>query len=258
MATIQELIAQAATQYGIDPATMAAIAQVESRMDPNARNPRSSAGGLFQQIDANWSQYGKGNKFDPSANVDAAGRYLSDAKKTLSSRLGRDPTPGELYLAHQQGPGGASKLLSNPSARAADLVGLNAVRLNGGRPDMSAAEFAGLWDKKLGNVMGKPPQGQPPGGMPAPPQWAQQFPTQPNAATVAASPPPVPAPAPPPAAPENPMAGQIANAFSALGSLGGGPSAPPPAPPPMQLGQGQNLLAPFLAQYMATKMYPGG
>lgn len=147
---ITDLIAQSANKYGIDPATMTRIGQIESGLRPGAQNPNSSAGGLFQFIDSTWKQYGQGNKMDPAANADAAGRYLSDVEGHLEKVLGRPPTPGELYLGHQQGPGGAAKLLSNPDARAVDLVGADAVRLNGGRPDMTAREFANLWNKKLG------------------------------------------------------------------------------------------------------------
>lgn len=150
---ITDLIAQSANKYGgkyFTPETMVRIGQLESNLRPGAQNPNSSAGGLFQFIDSTWKQYGQGNKMDPAANADAAGRYLADVGTHLEKVLGRPPTPGELYLGHQQGPGGAAKLLSNPDARAVDLVGADAVRLNGGRPDMTAREFANLWNKKLG------------------------------------------------------------------------------------------------------------
>jgi len=130
------------------------IGQMESGLNPSARNPSSSAGGLYQFIDSTWGQYGRGDKLDPAANADAAGRYLADVKSHLQGVLGRDPTPGELYLGHQQGAGGAAKLLTNPNARAADLVGMDAVRLNGGNPNMTAGEFASLWDRKLGGAGG--------------------------------------------------------------------------------------------------------
>ena len=156
---IAGLIASAAQQYGQDPATLTRIAQIESSLDPNAKNPNSSAGGLFQFIDSTARQYGLSNKFDPAASADAGARLARDNANGLRNALGRDPTPGEIYLAHQQGLGGAIKLLSNPNARAADLVGAEAVRLNGGNPGMTAAQFASLWDRKMGLPGGSAPRG---------------------------------------------------------------------------------------------------
>ncbi len=68
--------------------------------------------------------------------------------------LGRPVTGGELYLAHQQGPGGAAKLLSNPNALAVDIVGAKAVKLNGGNEKMTAGEFANIWISKFNGQRG--------------------------------------------------------------------------------------------------------
>lgn len=155
---ILSAINSAASQYGVSPEALQRIAWLESRGNPAAKNPKSSAGGLFQFIDSTAGQYGLQDRYDPAQAADAGARLARDNAAHLRRVLGRDPTPGELYLAHQQGAGGATKLLSNPTARAADLVGADAVALNGGRPDMTAAEFAGLWLSKAGDVQ---PEGQP-------------------------------------------------------------------------------------------------
>lgn len=150
-AKIAGLVQSAAQKYGVDPSTLVRIAQVESGLNPNAKNPNSSAGGLGQFIDTTWAQYGGGaSKFDPNASADAMARLTRDNTAGLRQTLGRDPTPGELYLSYQQGLGGATKLLSNPQARAVDIVGDRAVRLNGGTPDMTAGQFAALWSRKVG------------------------------------------------------------------------------------------------------------
>lgn len=164
---IADIIAGSARRYGIDPRTMLRIGQIESGLRPNAQNPVSSAGGLFQFIDSTARQYGLTNKMDPVANADAAGRYLSDVRSHLVKALGREPTPGELYLGHQQGAGGASKLLTNPNALAANLVGHKAVLQNGGRQDMTAAEFASLWNRKMDGAGPAPTAA--PGDNPVPP-----------------------------------------------------------------------------------------
>lgn len=146
-----DLFSNKESQYNLPSGYLAGTAFIESRGNPNAKNPRSSAGGLFQQVDSNWSQYGVpgATRFDPVASTEAAARFAADNRRVLMGALGREPTSGELYLAHQQGPGGAVKLLSNPNARAADVVGPKAVRLNGGDMSMSAGQFAGLWTSKL-------------------------------------------------------------------------------------------------------------
>jgi hypothetical protein len=141
--------AQAEAQYGLPKNFMAQTAKIESNFNPNAKNPNSSAEGLFQFVKGTAKQYGLTNPRDPIASTDAAARLAADNKATLMRSLGREPTAGELYLAHQQGGGGASKLLSNPNARAVDIVGPDAVRLNGGNPNMTAAEFARLWTSKV-------------------------------------------------------------------------------------------------------------
>lgn len=137
------------SQYGLPSGYLGGTARIESGMNPNARNRSSSAGGLFQFIDSTAQQYGLADRFDPYAASDAAARLAADNAERLRPVLGRDPTPGELYLAHQQGGGGAASLLANPDARAVDIVGSDAVRLNGGSDDMTAGQFASRWTAKL-------------------------------------------------------------------------------------------------------------
>lgn len=140
---------QAEAQYGLPPNYLAQTANIESRFNPNAKNPNSSASGLFQFTKGTAKDYGLANPFDADASIDAAARLAADNARTLTRTLGRAPTAGELYLAHQQGGGGAAKLLANPDARAVDVVGADAVRLNGGSMNMTAGEFAKRWTSKL-------------------------------------------------------------------------------------------------------------
>jgi hypothetical protein len=139
---------------------MLKIAEIESSFDPNAKNPNSSAGGLFQFINTTASDYGLSNRYDPAQAADAAARLAKNNAAHLRHALGREPTVAELYLAHQQGAGGAAKLLANPNTAAAAIVGAEAVRLNGGREGMTAGEFAGLWLKKAGGDLPAVPGGR--------------------------------------------------------------------------------------------------
>ncbi|MDR9393990.1 MAG: transglycosylase SLT domain-containing protein [Roseovarius sp.] len=130
--------------------------QIESGGDPNAQNPGSSAGGPFQFIDSTAEAYGLEDRFDPGQSTDAAVRLAKDNQRVLRNALGRDPTGAELYLAHQQGAGGAVDLLTAEGPRLASaVVGEEAVRLNGGDPNTTTArEFANIWiDKFNGGPM---------------------------------------------------------------------------------------------------------
>lgn len=147
-APVSEALQRAAETHKVSPLQLAVIAQLESSGDPSAKNPNSSAGGLFQFIDGTARQYGLNNRFDPVASSDAGARLLRDNRQALRGGLGREPTIGELYLAHQQGAAGALGLLKNPNAKAAGIVGAKAVSLNGGTAQMAAADFAKLWTAK--------------------------------------------------------------------------------------------------------------
>lgn len=152
-ATPSDPFALAEQKYGLPEGYLARTAQIESGGDPNAKNPNSSASGLFQFIDSTAAQYGI-DPMDPAQATEGAARLAADNSRYLRNILGRDPTAGELYLAHQQGAGGAAKLLANPNARAVDVVGADAVRLNGGDVTMSARDFAGQWTGKIDGGQG--------------------------------------------------------------------------------------------------------
>jgi hypothetical protein len=155
---IHGVITSAADQYGISHNYALRVAHIESRFDPNAMHPGSRATGLFQFIPSTWQSYGQGQSArDPAANADAAMRFTVANRDQLRRSLGREPTEGELYLAHQQGAGGAAKLLASPNARAVDVVGERAVLANGGTIDMTAGSFAQKWIRKVDGATGAPP-----------------------------------------------------------------------------------------------------
>jgi hypothetical protein len=144
-------------QYGLPDGYLATTAHIESGGNPNAHNA-SGADGLFQFVPSTAQQYGVSTR-DPASSTDGAARLASDNAKVLRDKLGREPTGAELYLAHQQGAGGASSLLTNPNARAVDIVGEAAVKQNGGNASMSAGDFAGLWLNKYNGLSGNTPTG---------------------------------------------------------------------------------------------------
>lgn len=131
---------------------LAKVAQVESGGDPRIVNPNSGAAGLFQFHGDTAKAYGVTADTPVGEQTAAATRLTADNKAALSKNLGRDPTDAELYLAHQQGAGGATALLQNPDRSAVDVLtevyrgnrarATQAVVQNGGKPDMTAGEFS--------------------------------------------------------------------------------------------------------------------
>lgn len=156
-ASVPAFVASAGQEHGISPEFMTKTAWIESRGNPNARN-KSGASGLFQFMPGTAQQYGLTDPFDAKASAGAAARLASDNRRSLMSALGREPSDAELYLAHQQGAGGASALLRNPNASAHSVLtevygspgkAAAAIRQNGGSLDMTAGQFAGLWTGKF-------------------------------------------------------------------------------------------------------------
>lgn len=149
-------------ENGLPQGFLERTAFLESKGNPSAKNPNSSAGGLFQQTDGNAKDYGVTDRFDPVQSTDGAVDFAVDNMRILTKALGREPTGAELYLAHQQGGAGARALLSNGNANVVDALtpiykgnrerAAEAVRLNGGNVNMSANEFASLWLDKFNNA----------------------------------------------------------------------------------------------------------
>lgn len=133
---------------------LARTIQIESGGDPNATN--GTHVGLGQFSPATWKEVGKGDPTNPEDAIVATQRYAATNKPILSLALRRDPTDAELYLAHQQGPFGAAKLLQNPTMRAGSLVGDDQIRQNGGDPNAPASVFTAMWTQRFNNPTGEP------------------------------------------------------------------------------------------------------
>jgi hypothetical protein len=153
-------IQKAANATGTGFSYLLATAQIESGLNPEIKAKTSSATGLFQFIEQTWLQtmkesgaelgYGRyaaaigktasgryvvsdpalraeilNLRKDPAANASMAGALTRQNAARLRAKIGRDPTEGELYIAHFLGAGGASRLINaaakNPHIKAADL-----------------------------------------------------------------------------------------------------------------------------------------
>lgn len=150
--------AQIEVANGLPAGFLERSAKIESGGNPNAKNPTSSAGGLFQQIDSNAKAFGVTNRFDPVQSTEGAVKFAKQNQGILREALGREPTAAELYLAHQQGAGGARSLLTRSAEPALTVLesiynnkttAKNALLNNGGSQAMTAGDFANIWIKKF-------------------------------------------------------------------------------------------------------------
>jgi hypothetical protein len=157
---VEAAIQRASQATGVDFSFLMRTASRESGYNPSAKAPTSSAAGLFQFVEQTWlatlkkhgSKYGYARyadlitagsdgryrvngdearkavmnlRFDPHAASLMAGELTSDHAAYLAGRIGRQPTPGELYAAHFLGPQGSARLISatrtSPGGSAAAL-----------------------------------------------------------------------------------------------------------------------------------------
>lgn len=182
------LIARASHETGANFDFMVRTAARESNFDPNARATTSSAAGMYQFLDQTWlammSRHGAEHdhareagmieqsengrftvtdpaerqrildlRFDAGVAARMAGELAAENASILQSRIGRQPTSGELYAAHFLGAGGASELINaatdTPTARADRLFPAAAaanrnVFYDGGQPRNVRDVLAGL------------------------------------------------------------------------------------------------------------------
>ena len=144
-ATAQMIAAEAARQ-GVDPGTALTIWSAEGGVtNPATKNPGSTATGIFQHTSGTWSDLGgtDQDRFDAARQVQLGVALTKQNSVALARDLGRWPQPWEVYLAHQQGIGGATALLhADLGANAGDVVGNpKAITVNGGTADMTAGQF---------------------------------------------------------------------------------------------------------------------
>lgn len=182
MGSVQSKIIAQAKESGVDPQTALAIASIESNYNPTAKNPASSASGVFQLIDSSWDMYG-GNA--PRDNVDAQVKagigYIADTQKAMKQTFGRDPTPGELYMGHLFGQAGAQAIIKSPDAMPIEKAvaryapnNVNTIVNANGMTGMTVGQVKALWSGVVSKHWDKatafanaPLDGEVPSGNPA-------------------------------------------------------------------------------------------
>jgi hypothetical protein len=102
---VSRAIARTAGNAGMDPASWAAIASIESSHNPNSNYDKSTQyKGLFQIGSDEWKSHGGGgNIYDAGSNATAAAALAAENNAKFKAAFGRAPTPIETYMMHQQG-----------------------------------------------------------------------------------------------------------------------------------------------------------
>jgi hypothetical protein len=194
---VEAAIQRAASATGVDFGFLMRTAQRESGFNPGIHAKTSSAAGLFQFVDQTWlsmlkqhgAKYGYGNyadmiqrgsdgryhvaggaeartsvmklKLDPNAAAYMGAELASECTAYLRGRIGREPTSGEVYVAHMLGPQGGAKLIEcmrrSPGADAAamfpEAAGANkTIFYHGGRAATVSQVYATLTTNRGGPV----------------------------------------------------------------------------------------------------------
>jgi len=164
---LAETVVQAAQVTGVDPAYLMALADKESSLLPNRKARTSSAEGLFQFVETTWLEvlrrYGAKHGYaaeaeaiqlvegrpvvsdpeqreailrlrrDPYLSGLMAGEMINTHWQILAGKVARDPSFGELYMAHFLGVQGARRfveLLSDKPERRASGAFPRAAKAN--------------------------------------------------------------------------------------------------------------------------------
>lgn len=156
--TIPSYFSQVERELGLPAGFLTGSYGIESNFGANAGTSSAGAYGPFQFIPATAASYGLKDRGDLEASARAAAAYAADNARLLTQALGRPPTAGELYLAHQQGSEGALALLLNPDVPAYKAVGSVArirqnlpKNLQGRAKTMTAREFFDHWNGEFQN-----------------------------------------------------------------------------------------------------------
>lgn len=155
------LLVPIAEKYGIDPQAFIRAAQIESSLGAAPDTPGSQYKGLFQLGTDEARRWGVTDVSNPLQNAEGAAKgWATELVPQLAASLGRDPTWGEVYLAHQQGVGGATQMILHPDQPAVSGPVTRAA-VSGNIPGnlrsqydpstITGRQFADLWTSRFGD-----------------------------------------------------------------------------------------------------------
>ena len=156
-------------KYGLPSGYMNRTWQMESGAGQNLYNKGSKAAGHFQFIPGTQKQMDLKDPYDLAESADAAGQYAAQNKRFLQLHGVEEPSAAHLYLAHQQGPLGAIRLLNAKDRPAGEAVGNPlAISGNAGDPNAPGSAFANQIMNKFNGIK-EPASGPIPENAPRPP-----------------------------------------------------------------------------------------
>ena len=141
---IEQIVRDAADSVGVPADMLIAIGRAESDLKPDAKNPSSSASGLYQFIDSTWDEmvnkHGsihnvmEGDRLDARSNALMGAELMKRNMDSMRKKLGREPTLSDAYLAHFSGLQGAldvlRKIEKNPDVLASEVWSDAAIKAN--------------------------------------------------------------------------------------------------------------------------------
>lgn len=156
--TNAKTIARKAQQAaGIPPNVALTIAHIETggSFSHTAKNPTSTAHGLFQVLDKSWKNLGGGDRSNIDEQIRIGFKHMKQAESHIKKSIGRELQPHEHYLGHLLGPGGASAVLkADPNAKLIDVVrkydpkNANDIVKNNAMEGMTVGQAIGKWRNK--------------------------------------------------------------------------------------------------------------
>ena len=76
--TVVELIEQYSEEYEVPYRLAYELAKFESRLNPTAENPKSTAKGVYQFLDGTWKEFCDGDILDAKDNISCAMNLISN------------------------------------------------------------------------------------------------------------------------------------------------------------------------------------
>ena len=162
--TNAKAIARKAQQEGVNPSVALTISHIETggQFSHSAKNPTSTAYGLFQVLDKSWKDLGGKDRNNVDEQIRIGLKHIKQADSYMRKSLGREPVAHEQYLGHLLGPGGASAVLkADPNAKLIDVVrkydakNADAIVKNNGMSDLTVGQAISKWQTKWNSLSAK-------------------------------------------------------------------------------------------------------
>lgn len=165
-----------AQQHAIPISYLSRVATVESnnRNIGQQVNDTGSAFGPFQFTEGTWRDLINNHpelgltpqdRFNPAAQGRAAVIFTRDNQSAIRTALRRDPTPGELLLAHRFGVQGALSLLNTPRESSVAAALPKAAAANPQWANMTVAQIIESTNRDAGSKVAQSPAPQGGGGL---------------------------------------------------------------------------------------------